>query len=349
MKNEILTKNQKRRQFMLTFVAMLVLALLITVLVFDSKGEGFKIFMISYAWAVAICVTQWVGNSYIYGLLDKRYSWQDHLGKRAIFGTLAIIAYSAVAYLVVQMIMFKLVYGALPENPVYWAFRTSYIAIFISFLVSMTFVLLAFFQNWKKSLLEAERFKAEMLQYKYEALQNQINPHFLFNSFNVLSDLVYEDKKKAVAFINQLSQLFRYVLDSREKELVPIQEELEFIEAYSYLLHTRFEDKLIIRQEFRAKENEMIVPMTLQLLIENCVKHNEISGGQPLTVGITREGENLKVENNLQLKAGDTDSKKTGLSNIMQQFSYFTDRKVIITETDSHYAVEVPIIKWEEK
>ena len=349
MKNANYNKKQNRRQFWLTLIAMLVLALLITLLIFDSKGEGIKIFMTSYAWAVAICVTQWMGNSYIYGLLDKRYSWQDHLKKRAIYGSLALIGYSAFAYVVVQMIMFKLVYGALPENPVYWTLRTSYIAVLISFTVSLIFVVVAFFQYWKKSLLEAERFKAEMLQYKYEALQNQINPHFLFNSFNVLSDLVYEDRKKAVAFINQLSQLFRYVLDSREKELIPIQEELEFIEAYSYLLQTRFEDKLIIRQEFKAKENEMIVPMTLQLLIENCVKHNEISGGQPLTVCITREGENLKVENNLQLKAGGADSKKTGLSNIMQQFSFFTDRKVVITETDSHYAVEVPIIKWEEK
>jgi len=124
---------------------------------------------------------------------------------------------------------------------------------------------------------------------------------------------------------------------------------LEFIEAYSYLLQTRFEDKLIIRQEFKAEEDEMIVPMTLQLLIENCVKHNEISAGQPLTVSITREGENLKVENNLQLKAGGADSKKTGISNIIQQYSFFTSREPEIMTNDSHYAVEVPIIKWEEK
>jgi len=298
---------------------------------------------------VVICATQWLGNSYIYRLLDKKYSWHDHLLKRAIYGSLAIIVYSSTAYMVVQVIMFKLIVGSLPENPVSWGLRTSYVAIIISLLVSLIVVAIAFFQNWKKSLLEAERFKTEMLQYKYEALQNQINPHFLFNSFNVLSDLVYEDRKKATAFINQLSQLFRYVLDSREKELVPIGEELEFIEAYSYLLQTRFEDKLRIRQEFRAEENEMIVPMTMQLLIENCVKHNEISAVQPLSINITREGEMLKVENNLQLKAGGADSKKTGLSNIMQQFSFFTDKKLVITETEDHYTVKVPIIKWEEK
>jgi LytS/YehU family sensor histidine kinase len=278
-------------------------------------------------------------------LIDKRYSWQDHLKKRAIYGSLALIGYSALAYLAVQVIMFKLVFGALPENPIYWILRTSYIAILISFTVSLIFMVVAFFQYWKKSLLEAERFKAEMLQYKYEALQNQINPHFLFNSFNVLSDLVYEDQNKAIDFIKQLSQLFRYVLDSRDRELVTIKEELEFIEAFSYLLQTRFEDKLIIKQEFEAREDEMIVPMTLQLLIENCVKHNEISASQPLTVQIMRTGDYLKVENNLQLKSAGLDSKKTGLSNIRQQFKFFTDKEIVFTETDHSFSVEVPVIK----
>jgi len=206
-------------------------------------------------------------------------------------------------------------------------------------------VAVAFFQNWKKSLLEAERIKAEMLSYKYEALQNQINPHFLFNSFNVLSDLVYEDQKKAVDFIRQLSQLFRYVLDSRDRELVPIKEELEFIEAFSYLLQTRFEEKLSIQLDFKARENEMIVPMTLQLLIENCVKHNEISALQPLKVKIVRNGDYLKVENNLQAKAKGIESKQTGLDNIRQQFKYFTQKEIVIRETGQSFSVEVPVIK----
>jgi len=328
---------------------ILALSLLTTLVFFNESYEGFSDFLLIFAWALAICATQWLGNSYIYGLLDKKYSWEDHLIKRAIWGSISLIAYSASAYMLVQVIMYLIIEGSLPENAVSWGLRSSYVAILVSFTISLIFVAVAFFQNWKRSLLEAEKFKSEMLSYKYEALQNQINPHFLFNSFNVLSELVYEDQKKAVSFIGQLSQLFRYVLDSREKELVPIQEELEFIEAYSYLLHTRFEDKLIIRQEFVAGENEMIVPMSLQLLIENCVKHNEISGMQPLTISIKREGESLRVENRLQLKTGGASSNKTGMSNIRQQFSFFTDRKILIIETDSIFAVELPIIKWEEK
>jgi len=328
---------------------ILVLSLAITFLFFTNYDQGFRGFIISYFWMLVICTTQWLGNSYIYRLLDKKYSWHDHLLKRAIYGSLAIIAYSATAYMVVQVLMFKLVVGSLPENPLSWGLRTSYVAILISFVVSLIVVAIAFFQNWKHSLLVAERFKTEMLMYKYESLQNQINPHFLFNSFNVLSDLVYVDQKKAVDFISQLSQLFRYVLDSRDKELVSIKVELEFIEAYTYLLHTRFEDKLSIQQEFEAGEDEMIVPMTLQLLIENCVKHNEISISHPLTIRIVRNDDSLRVENNLQPISTPPDSKQMGLSNIRQQYRYFTDKEIVISETKHSYSVEVPVIKTGEK
>ncbi len=342
-------KFKTTRHFLLNLGGLLLLTLVITLLFFNRGDKGLVQFLIRYGWALAICVSQWLGNAYIYAYLDTKFTWHEHLVKRAIWGSLALIGYSAFAYLVVQFIMFRIVQGGLPERPFYWALRSSYIAITISFVVSLTFVAIGFFRKWRESLLEAERFKAEMMMYKYEALQNQINPHFLFNSFNVLSELVYENQDKAVDFIGQMSQLFRYVLDSRDRELVPIKEELEFIKAYSYLLQTRFEDKLTIHQEFRAEEDEMIVPMTLQLLIENCVKHNEISASQPLVVQITRKGEYLVVENKLQLKTVGPDSKKTGLSNIRQQFRYFTPEEIVITETDSSFSVAVPIIKTGEQ
>lgn len=324
---------------------ILVLALVITLLFFRDYDQGFTEFLIGYAWSVLICATQWIGNRYIHGLLDRKFSWQQHLVKRAIWGSVALISYSATAFLLVQMIMYKLVVGTLPEGALSWGLRSSYVAVLISFAVSLIFVAVAFFNNWKKSLLEAERFKAEMLIYKYESLQNQINPHFLFNSFNVLSDLVYEDQKKAVDFISQLSQLFRYVLDSRDRELVPVREELEFMSAYTYLLQSRFEEKLSIQNEFEAREHEMLVPMTLQLLIENCVKHNEISAKQPLHIRIFRNGDCIKVENSLQPVSVGVESKKTGLSNIRQQYKFFTDKEIVISQTDNTFSVEVPLIK----
>ncbi len=345
MNNDSLIKPKLRRPFLVNLAGILLLALIVTLVFFNSYDEGLVPFLISYSWALAISATQWLGNAYIYNLLDKKFSWHQHLVKRAIWGSLALIGYSAFAFLVVQVLMFWIVQGGLPEKPLYWALRSSYIAITVSFVVCLIFVAVGFFRKWRGSLLEAERFKAEMMMYKYESLQNQINPHFLFNSFNVLSDLVYEDQDKAVDFIRQMSQLFRYVLDSRDKELVPIREELDFIEAYSSLLQTRFENKLSIHQNFEPEEDEMIVPMTLQLLIENCVKHNEISASLPLLVEITRKKEYIEVRNKLQLKAVGSESKKTGLSNIRQQFRYFTPKEIVITQTNYLFTVAIPIIK----
>jgi len=188
-----------------------------------------------------------------------------------------------------------------------------------------------------------------MLNYKYESLRNQINPHFLFNSLNVLSDLVYDNQKIAVKFIQQMSDLFRYVLDSRDKELVPLSDELEFIQSFTFLLKTRFEDKLIIENNVEAKAEDYIVPMTLQLLIENAVKHNEVSEAFPLRISIRRNNDYLEVENALQPKSAGDDSKKTGLKNIVQQFAFFSDRPIEIIKGDENFLVRIPILKSLEK
>jgi LytS/YehU family sensor histidine kinase len=156
---------------------------------------------------------------------------------------------------------------------------------------------------------------------------------------------VYADQAMAVIFINQLSDLFRYVLDSRDKELVPLKDELDFMHSYIYLLKTRFEDKLDLSFDLRAEADELIVPMTLQLLVENAVKHNEVSEAFPLRINIRRNDDYLEVENSLKVKKVGEDSKNTGLKNIMQQFSYFTDKLIEVTDTDGKFKVRIPVLK----
>jgi LytS/YehU family sensor histidine kinase len=164
-----------------------------------------------------------------------------------------------------------------------------------------------------------------------------------------LSDLVYDDQAMAVKFIRQLSDLFRYVLDSRDKELVPLKDELEFIRSFTFLLKTRFEEKLKIDVDVQANPDEYIVPMTLQLLIENAVKHNEVSEAFPLRISVRKVNDCLEVENNLQPKSVGDDSKKTGLKNITQQFAFFSEKPIKIITSDERYMVRVPILKSLEK
>jgi len=226
-----------------------------------------------------------------------------------------------------------------------WIIESLPYTILISFIISLVFYAVGFFQEWKQSFLQTEKLKVEMLAYKYESLRNQINPHFLFNSLNVLSDLVYDDQAMAVKFIQQMSDLFRYVLDSRDKELVPLRDELEFIRSYTFMLKTRFEEKLKIEIDVVPNVDDYIVPMSLQLLIENAVKHNEVSEAFPLWISVRKVNDCLEVENNLQPKNVGDDSKKTGLKNITQQFAFFSEKPIKIISSDERYSVRVPILK----
>jgi len=344
MKFELFRSKRPIIRILKFLLANFLLAFIITIVVFKGLSQTTGKFGIYLIWAFVISITQWSGHSYIYGKLDQKISWRENSLKRAIIGSLAIIVYAVIAYLVVQVIMYLIVYGKLPENQLYWILRSSYIAIVASFAISIFSAAAGFLKSWKESVQETERVNAEMLRYKYESLQNQINPHFLFNSFNVLSDLVYVDQKKAVNFIGQLSQLFRYVLESRDKELVPVAEELEFISAFAYLLQTRFEDKLTIEVDVDTNIGELMVPMTLQLLIENCVKHNEISASKPLNIKVYRDDSMIYVVNNRQPKTLTEGSTGKGLNNLVQQYGFFTERQISIKETQEDFVVMVPVI-----
>lgn len=327
------------------FLVNFIIAVVVLFLFWNDSLSSIKEFSISFIWAYTICITQWAGHVYINNKLSERFSWADNPIKRTLLGILFVVGYGVFAYLIVQFIMFRLVYGDYPPNPFNWAMRSSIYVIIISSVVTLIFTAIGFFKAWKRSLLEAEKFKTQMLAYKYEALQNQINPHFLFNSFNVLSDLVYEDQKKAVYFIKKLSHLFRYVLDSREKELTPLAEELEFIKTFVFLLQMRFDEKLNVKIDLPTKGEELIVPMAMQILVENCVKHNEVSSEKPLTIEIFKHDDTLIIKNNLQIKNVGTDSKGTGLNNIKQQYSFFTEREIEIENDGTYFSVRLPILK----
>ncbi|MDO9254775.1 MAG: histidine kinase [Bacteroidales bacterium] len=300
-------------------------------------------------WSFLVVFTQWTGAVLINHLLDRKIKWIDKPVLRSILGIAILIFYSVIAFMLVKYMMYFIKYRSMPEDAWAFAATSSLFTVLISFNMSLIFTAIGFFKAWKRAVVNAEKLKTEMMAYKYESLRNQINPHFLFNSFNVLSDLVYADQAMAVKFINQLSDLFRYVLDSRDKELVPLSDELAFMQSYIYLLKTRFEDKLDLKIELKAESDELIVPMTLQLLVENAVKHNEVSEAFPLQIRILRNDTFIEVENSLRIKRVGDDSKNTGLKNIIQQFGYFTDRQIDVINANGSFLVRVPILKASEK
>jgi hypothetical protein len=327
----------------------LALSMLLLLIMMKSPFQDWHTFGISLSWIFGICVTQWAGLQLIYNYIDRNISWIKAPVKKTVVQIVAFLAYSITAFILVQLFNYKVWMNVSPAKSWSLIIMAVPYTLLISLIISLIFTVVGFFHSWKKSFIQAEKLKVEMLAYKYESLRNQINPHFLFNSLNVLSDLVYDDKELAVKFIRQLSDLFRYVLDSRDKELVPLVEELEFIRSFTFLLKTRFEQKLMIDIDVQPNQNEYIVPMTLQLLIENAVKHNEVSEAFPLHIQIRKTGDWLEVENNLQLKNVGDNSKKTGLKNITQQFAFFSEKPIKIISSDEFFKVRVPILKSLEK
>ncbi len=337
--------NSFTRRISIFIIGSTVISFLIIVVFMRGIFSGLQSFLTGFFWAFSISVTQWAGLDLIYQLIDKYISWIESPIKKVFVQIITFLTYSASAYIVVQFINYYLWKDIPPQKSWDWILPSLPSTLLISFVISLIFTAIGFFNAWKQSFIRAEKLKVEMMAYKYESLRNQINPHFLFNSLNVLSDLVYDDQKLAVKFIRQLSDLFRYVLDSRDKELVPLTDEIDFMQSYIFLLKTRFEDKLLIEIDIKATPDDYIVPMTLQLLVENAVKHNEVSEAFPLKVQIRKNDEFIEVENNMQLKKVGENSKKTGLRNITQQFSFFSDKPIKIISSDTRYMVRVPVLK----
>lgn len=201
---------------------------------------------------------------------------------------------------------------------------------------------------WQKQQVELEnqRLKTDSLQSRYAVLMDQVNPHFLFNSLNSLSYLIREgDQQKALTFIDELSSIFRYVLQKRSNELVTLQEEIHFTEAYRYLLDIRFEHKLFF--EIRIAEADLTrrVPfLSLQPLIENAVKHNVISNKQPLAVFIYVADDMLIVSNPINSKLHEQESTGIGLSNLANRYKLLTGKSIVVANNGTTFIVKLPLV-----
>lgn len=198
----------------------------------------------------------------------------------------------------------------------------------------------------KNTQVEAEQFKKISVEARFEALRNQINPHFLFNSFNVLSTLVYKDQDTAARFIEQLSNVYRYLLYNQERKVVPLKDELAFIESYIYLLKIRFGENLSVKNEIaRNGEQFYVAPAVLQMLIENAIKHNVVSRKTPLEIVLRSENGTIEVTNNLQEKEVKEESTQTGLKNIQDRYLFLTERQVKIEKSPSRFTVKIPLLE----
>jgi LytS/YehU family sensor histidine kinase len=207
----------------------------------------------------------------------------------------------------------------------------------------------AFYEKWKTVTDQAEQLKKENLQTQLESLKAQVNPHFLFNSLNSLSSLISEDPTKAEKFLDEMCKVYRYLLRNNENDLAPLWVEMQFIQSYYHLLKTRYGDSLSLEVEIPDELVWYRIPsLTLQMLVENAVKHNVMMKDQPLIIRITTEnGPKLIIANNLQRKKR-ISSNKVGLNNIVKKYKLLGQEAIAVLEDDKTFAIVLPLIKAEE-
>ena len=217
--------------------------------------------------------------------------------------------------------------------------------IVLSWLIVMAKTFMIYMEYTRRSESEKALIQKELAQSKFESLKDQIKPHFLFNSFSVLTSIIEEDPKLAVEFVSRLSKIYRYVLDNTT-QLVPLKTELEYLEHYVFLLKTRHQESITVDYKLNLDPEEFKVPiLSMQMLIENALKHNYFSKQEPLLIEIfTEEDEFIVVRNNLKKREVSDKPSKLGLQNIMNRYQILLDKFIVVKEDDHHFTVKLPLI-----
>jgi len=277
--------------------------------------------------------------------LDRRIPW-FHYPRKRLFTELAITFPASLALLSLNYaFMFEFSSGTSNGLTSHQRFLYTYIIIMIVFAVAITVVIAAnFFRNWRQSLLEVEQLKEEKMKSDYLALQNQLNPHFLFNNFNLLLSEIRRDKENAIRITEKLADVYRYVLESKSRETVSLCEELAFADAIIFLQKVRFGHHLEVHQQIDETLMEYrLPPLTVQILLENAWKHNVVSSAHPLQIRIQAGDGSLSISNNLQPRKS-TYSTGLGLKNIKMRYSYLTQQKIAVKAENDLFTVTIPLL-----
>ena len=290
-----------------------------------------------------------LGNGFLNDYLDSKFSWTDETRKRTIAAIVGTLVMNIALVYFCNYLNFIVIQGKNPEkffngemNFINWFFIN--FAIMISAIGHARGFMAAWKNSTKKEVVE-QKLIAKSANAQFESLKNQLDPHFLFNSLNVLDSLIEENPVQAQRFTNSMSKIYRYVLEQKDKELVSVEEEIDFAKTYCELLKTRFEDAVTF--EFNISEEDkkgFVVPLSLQLLLENSIKHNFATSSKPLNIKIFIEKGNLIIDNNLQTRELPNTSTGVGLANIVSRYNLLTERNVFVEKSEAFFRVKLPIL-----
>lgn len=302
-------------------------------------------FQIGWPFAVFNTALFWAGDRQIMLYFRKRFSRYVDDKKRLFYGFGVIGLYTVLLSLLLTYTMSFA--PADSGNPYEDAsvFLSVASSLFVTMSVCAMYEAIFYLHRWKQSIAASEVLRKEHVTSQLEALKSQVNPHFLFNSLNTLSAIIPEDSERAVAFVQNLSHVYRCILDLKERKEVTLAEELECLERYAFLVKTRFGDNLSLDINIGAEDmKRYVVPLCLQMLTENAIKHNVVSTRYPLYIRYFIENNQLIVSNKIQRKAQEMGNTGTGLMNIRNRYRLTFGCEPLILETNSEFRVELPLI-----
>jgi two-component system LytT family sensor kinase len=316
-------------------VGLLIAAIFINA---TEPSEGTRP-VITFIHAIIISSGLWAGCMLIVNMLWKKFPWEHSPAKHIIYEIILILAYTNLFSF--GLYQFELKLGIImPMEDIY---VEGVFTNLITFLITAIHEAAFFYKQWKLNFSKSVMLEKDNIEAKYETLKSQINPHFLFNSLNSLTTIV-EDNNQAVDYVQNLSEFLRYVLKNRDREVVLLRDELSVLQKYVNLQKSRFKENLHVEIGVDEKVfHYSVPPLVIQMLVENCIKHNIISKDKPLKIFVYTEKDYLVVENTLQKKT-EADSTGNGLNNIIQRYRFFTHNDVKITENSSAFKVSIPLL-----
>lgn len=325
-------------------------AICVIIILLDTTFNGFrfeKLLDIKY-WGVYYFYSFVLTaiNSLYFWYSCEKIGWKGYSIRRLVIATTGSVILTLAGFFFCRMVEETLIEGLslqaflANESLGYYFFPLLFTTI-----VSLFFHFVYFYKSLQEKKVKEQKIIAGTATAKFDALKNQLDPHFLFNSLNVLTSLIDENPDQAQKFTTALSKVYRYVLEQKDKELVSVEEELAFANTYLKLLKMRFENSIFIEMPQKLSNSEAkVIPLSLQLLLENTIKHNTVSEQKPLKVRIYEEDAYLVVENNFQKKEVLSTRKGVGLQNIVNRYDVVTNRKVQIENNSEYFRVKLPVL-----
>ncbi len=346
-------KNYKIHPLLIHLKDILLVTLLgmFVSFLFYRDFETYRHYIVSNAiYSALIGTLLWKGNVVVGYFVNRRFNINTEPVKAIWWQLAAMFIYTIAAIILFNYLWAVFVYK---EGGSYLLTKGGLITIFVQFIITVIIasilISVSFFKSWREAAVNEEKLKRESIALQYKALKNQVNPHFLFNSLNTLTSLVYQNQDTAVKFIKQLSDIYRYILEHESNELVMVNEEIDFVRKYSFLQKIRFGENLDVEINTDNGKGKFIVPASVQMLVENAIKHNVVSSEYPLTIEIYCDRDYIIVRNNLQLKSATKDSGGIGLGNIRSRYSFLTDKQLITEKNDKEFVVKLPLLTKTEK